>query len=160
MSNSLWPHGLYPTRLLCSWHFPGKNSGVGCHFFLQGILPTQGLNPSLLHCTQVLYCRATWQVCNSLPWGPCPSTLMLNQTAHKETPWPAHLWMAAAKKKLTQLLPKTVKPGDVLQDLWPFYFTYSPPPPLCSIKEISIQTPERWSSRTLLHRLPGRLTLW
>ena len=34
VSNSLRPHGLYPTRLLCSWDFPGKNTGVGCHFFL------------------------------------------------------------------------------------------------------------------------------
>ena len=32
MSNSLWPHGLQPARLLCPWDFPGKNSGVGCHF--------------------------------------------------------------------------------------------------------------------------------
>ena len=34
MSNSLRPHGLYPTRLLHPWDFPGKNSGVGCHFLL------------------------------------------------------------------------------------------------------------------------------
>ena len=40
-------HGLYPTRLLCPWDFPGKNTGVGCHFLLQGIFPTQG--SSLLH---------------------------------------------------------------------------------------------------------------
>ena len=31
------------------WNFPGKNTGVGCHFLLQGIFPTQGLNPCLLH---------------------------------------------------------------------------------------------------------------
>ena len=30
------------------WDFPGKNIGVGCHFLLQGILPTQGSNPRLL----------------------------------------------------------------------------------------------------------------
>ena len=30
--------------------FPGKNTGVGCHFLLQEIFPTQGLNPGLLHC--------------------------------------------------------------------------------------------------------------
>ena len=30
------PHGLEPTRLLCPWNFPGKNTGVGCHFLLQG----------------------------------------------------------------------------------------------------------------------------
>jgi len=35
---------------------PGKNTGVGCHALLQGIFPTQGSNPGLPHCTQILYC--------------------------------------------------------------------------------------------------------
>ena len=43
------------TRLLHPWDFLGKNTGVGCHFLLQGIFPTQGLNPGLLHCRQKLY---------------------------------------------------------------------------------------------------------
>ena len=30
--------------------FPGKNTGVGCHFLFQGIFLTQGSNPHLLHC--------------------------------------------------------------------------------------------------------------
>ena len=34
---------------------PGKNNGVGCHALLQGIFPTQGLNPGLPHCRQILY---------------------------------------------------------------------------------------------------------
>ena len=34
---------------------PGKNSGVGCLFLLQGIFPTQGSNPGLLHCRRILY---------------------------------------------------------------------------------------------------------
>ena len=55
VSNSLWPHGLWPTRLLCPWNFPGKSTGVGCHFLLQGIFQTQGSNLGLLHCRQVLY---------------------------------------------------------------------------------------------------------
>ena len=38
-----------PTRLPCPWNFPGKNTGVGCHFLLQGIFLTQGLNPGLLY---------------------------------------------------------------------------------------------------------------
>ena len=37
------------------WDSPGKNTGVGCHFLLQGIFPTQGLNLGLLHCRQTLY---------------------------------------------------------------------------------------------------------
>ena len=56
MSNSLQPHGLQPARFLCPWDFPGKNTEVGCHFLLQGIFPTQGSNPGLLHCRQILYC--------------------------------------------------------------------------------------------------------
>ena len=55
MLNSLWPHGLQPTRLLCPWDFPGKDTGVGCHFLLLVIFPTQGLNLGLLHCRQILY---------------------------------------------------------------------------------------------------------
>jgi len=49
MSDSLWPHGLQPTRLLCPWDFPGKSTGVGCHALLQEIFPTNGLNLRLLH---------------------------------------------------------------------------------------------------------------
>ena len=42
-SASLW---MQPVRLLCPWSFPGKNTGVGCHFLLQGILSTPGLTES------------------------------------------------------------------------------------------------------------------
>ena len=37
------PHRRQPTRLLCPWDSPGKNSGVGCHFLLQGNLPDPGI---------------------------------------------------------------------------------------------------------------------
>ena len=49
------PHGPYRTRLLCPWNSPGKNTGVGSYSLLQGIFPTQGSNPGLLHCRQTLY---------------------------------------------------------------------------------------------------------
>ena len=55
VSDSLRPHELQPARLLCPWDSPGNNTGVGCHFLLQGIFPTQGLNPGLWHCRQILY---------------------------------------------------------------------------------------------------------
>ena len=42
--DSLRPHGLQPTRLLCPWDSPGKSTGVGCHSLLQGIFLTQGSN--------------------------------------------------------------------------------------------------------------------
>ena len=56
MSDSLWPHGLEPSRLFCPWDFPGEKTGVGFHFLLQGIFPTQGLDPGLPHCRQTFYC--------------------------------------------------------------------------------------------------------
>ena len=45
MSDSLQPHGLQPTRPLCPWNSPGKNTGVGCHSLLQGNLPNPGIEP-------------------------------------------------------------------------------------------------------------------
>ena len=49
MSDSLQPQRLKPSRLLCPWDFPGKNTGVECHSLLQGLFPPQGSNPHLLH---------------------------------------------------------------------------------------------------------------
>ena len=40
---------------LCPWNSPGKNTGVGCLFLLQGIFSTQGSNPGFPHCRQILY---------------------------------------------------------------------------------------------------------
>ena len=58
LADSLGPHALNPSRLLCPWDFPDKNIGVGCHFLFQGIFHTQGLNLCLLpllHFGQILY---------------------------------------------------------------------------------------------------------
>ena len=68
MSDSLQPHGLWPARLLCPWDSPGKNTGVGCHVFFQGIFPTQGLNPDLLHCRQILYHLSHQRTQGILEW--------------------------------------------------------------------------------------------
>ena len=50
MSDSLQPQGLDSP-----WNSPGQNTGVGSLSLLQGIFPTQGLNPGLLHCRRILY---------------------------------------------------------------------------------------------------------
>ena len=50
VSNSLQLHGLYSP-----WNSPDQNTGVGGLSLLQGIFPTQGLNPGLPHCRQILY---------------------------------------------------------------------------------------------------------
>ena len=65
----LQPHGWYPSRLLCPWNSPGKNTAVGSHFLLQGIFPTQGSNPHLLyllHCRQIV-CHQGSPVVKTLP---------------------------------------------------------------------------------------------
>ena len=51
---------MWPTRLLHPWDFPGKSTGVGSHFLLQGIFPTLGSNLGLLHCRQMLYRLSHW----------------------------------------------------------------------------------------------------
>ena len=50
VSDSSQPQGLYSP-----WNFPGQNTRVGSLSLLQGILPTQGLNPDVPHCRQILY---------------------------------------------------------------------------------------------------------
>ena len=44
----LQPHGLKSTKLLCPWDSPSKNTGVGCHFFLQRNLTDPGIEPTSL----------------------------------------------------------------------------------------------------------------
>ena len=62
------PMDCSPTRLLCPWDSPGKNTGVGCHFLPQGIFPTQGWNLGLPHCRQTLY-RLSPQGCGFVVYG-------------------------------------------------------------------------------------------
>ena len=62
VSDYLWPHGLHVAfQAPLSMGFPSKNTGVGCHFLLQGILLTQGWTPHLLLGRWILYHRATWE---------------------------------------------------------------------------------------------------
>ena len=64
-STLLQPHGLWTARLPCPWNFPGKNTGMSCHFLLQGIFPAQGSKleapAALLYCRQILYHWAKWE---------------------------------------------------------------------------------------------------
>ena len=66
---------LRPHRLYSPWNSPGQNTGVGSLSLLQGIFPTQGLNPGLPHSRQILYQLShrgsprilEWVGCS--PWG-------------------------------------------------------------------------------------------
>ena len=60
------------TKLLCPWDFPGKNTGVDCHFLLQGIFPTQGSNQ--VFCGSCIACGFFTTLSH---WGsPCKSTVL------------------------------------------------------------------------------------
>ena len=69
MSDSLWPHGLYPARPCCPRGSPGKNTGVGCYALLQGssgpnlsllgLLPWQAVSLLLAHLGSPLW-SLTW----------------------------------------------------------------------------------------------------
>ena len=69
MSGFLRPHGLEPTKLLCPWDFPGKNTGVGQHFLLQGSIPNPGIEPA----------SPAWQA-DSLPLSSQGRSLLENRS--------------------------------------------------------------------------------
>ena len=58
------------------WNFPGKNTEVSCHFLLQGIFPTQGPNPGLPHCRQMLYYLSYQRSPSLQHYGPQPVRLL------------------------------------------------------------------------------------
>ena len=101
--NSLWPHGLQPIRLLCPWDFPGKDTGVGCHFLLQGLFPTQGSNPGLLHCRQILY-RLSYK---GSPWK-----WKWSRSVQWTVPYQASLSMGFSRQGYWSGLPFS-SPGDL-----------------------------------------------
>ena len=92
VSDSLRPHGLQSTRLLCPWDFPGNSTGVDCHFLLQGIFPTQGSNPGLLHRRQTLH-RLSHQ------GSPCPLPLGAPSMLLAECPAGPEAFTFKKKKK-------------------------------------------------------------
>ena len=56
----------------CPWNSPGQKSGVGSLSLLQGIFPTQRLNPGLPHCRQILYCLSHQGSPRILEWVAYP----------------------------------------------------------------------------------------
>ena len=82
VSDSWIARGLEPTRLLCPWDSPGENTAVGSHFLLQGIFPTQGSNPGLLHLLH-------WQA-GSLPLSTCEAHAAVSEPLRKTK---ADVWL-------------------------------------------------------------------
>ena len=105
MSNSYQLPGLWPTKLHGPWNFPGKNTKVGCHFLLQGIFPTRGSNPHVLHLLH-------WQA-NSLPLHCLESPKIYVFGS-----------IFALKKKFTNLYPLMHQYEKKFTNLYPFMHHY------------------------------------
>ena len=86
VSSSLQPYVLQPARLLCPWDSPGKNTGVGCHFLLQGLILTEGSNQGLLHCRKIFYCLSHRE---TLHIQECSSVQSFSRVWLFATPWTA-----------------------------------------------------------------------
>ena len=73
---------------LCPWNSPGKNTGVGCHFPLEGIFLTQGSNPCLQLGRQILYHCTTqeaWQVSDNFALSLVKIAILLRVTGLMRT---------------------------------------------------------------------------
>ena len=71
--SALKPRSLQSHRLYSPWNSPDQITGVGSSSFLQGIFPSQGLSPGLLHCRQILYRLSPQGSLRILEWQPIPS---------------------------------------------------------------------------------------
>ena len=131
MSDSLWPHGLGPATLLCPWDFPGKNTGVGCHFLLQGIFLTQELN-----LISSVFCAGRW-ILYRWPSGKPALGVFLN------------LVMSPGAKAADQRSRATASSQPALESL-PSSDTGSsspgeaPSPYAKAVKECRVQPPRPW----------------
>ena len=144
VSNSLRSHGLQRNRLLHLWNFPGKRTGVGCYFLLQGIFLTQPWNPGLPHCRQTLYHLShQFSSVQSLscvqlfasPWTTaCQASLSITNSRHLLTLMSIELVMPSNDLTFCRpflLLPsifpsiKVFSNESALRFRWPKYWSFS-----------------------------------
>ena len=103
-----------PARVLDPWDFPGKNTGVGCHFFLQRIFPTQGSNSRLLHCRQI---RVGVTLSSSSAWAShCGAFSYCRAQA---CAWAQQLWLPASRAQAQQLWHTSLVAPRILLDQGP-----------------------------------------
>ena len=119
-----------PGSSLCPRNSPGKRTGVGCHFLLQGIFSTQGSNPALPHCWWTLY-RLSHQRIVLYTWGCQRSSGHLWQANSKERKffkWPhftqfSHLWSHGVLK--SGCGPEWMTQGNTLLLVLPTWFSWT-----------------------------------
>ena len=112
----LWPHGLQPARLLCPRDSLGKNTGVVCHFLLQGIFLIQGSN---------LIGESAICICISPPsWASLPPHPRLTSLGHH--------WASSWSPCAIQQLPTSIILHICVYTLMLLsqFIPYSPSPPV------------------------------
>ena len=145
-----------------AWDSPGKNTGVGCHFLLQGIFPTQGSNPGLPHCRQTLKplshqgsplsprvcsnsCLLSWWHYLTISWSAVPFSF-----CHQSFP-------ASASFPMSQFFPQVAKVLE-LQLHWLLFLA------LHSEKYFKMRWDLSWDCKNLLYfvvvQLLSHLTLF
>ena len=146
MSNSWCPRGLQAHQAPL-WDCPSKNTGVGCHFLLQGIFPTQGSNPHFLNCRQILYHWATWE-------PPSVASVQFSHSVVSDsvTPWTVARQASLSINQLPEITQTHVhQVGDAIQPSHPLS---SPSPPAYNLSSIRvffsdsvlrIRCPKHWS---------------
>ena len=117
VSDFLWPHWLYSP-----WNSPGQNTGVGSSSLLQGIFPTQGSNPGLPYCRQILYCLNHQGSPRILEWVAYPFSRGSSQPRNQTrvsciagvffTSW-------ATREEITNLQPNTINTIKILNGIQP-----------------------------------------
>ena len=141
-------HGLQPARLLCPWNFLDRNTGVGCHVLLQGIFLSQGTNPRILHCKEILNCWTTKETptmeycCSCSIAQVCPT--LSNSMDCSMPDYPVHRLLELAQTHVHWV-------GDAIQ---PSHHLSSPARPAFNISQhqvfssesaIHIRWPKYWS---------------
>ena len=179
MSNSLWVHGLYSP-----WNSPGQNTGVGSLSLLQGIFPTQALNPGLPHCRRILYQLSQQGSPRILEWVAYPfssgSSQPRNQTSVfciagdqlsftnwtiREAQWKmiwAKIWIRMTLMvRLSEFLGwDSLKPAPVMELLDKYQYKFDTHENLWQgVMEIGIEWSFQSSSRILSHRSSWLITL-
>ena len=71
VSDSLWPHGLQPTRFFHAWDFPGKSTGMGCHFLL-----CHWGSPKEILCMHAELLQSCLTLCNPMDYCPPGSSVL------------------------------------------------------------------------------------
>ena len=143
MSDSLRPHGLYSP-----WNSPGQNIGVGSLFLLQEIFQSQGSNPGLLYCKQILHQLSHKESPRILEWVTYPfskgSSLLRNQSR-----------VSSLK---VDSLPRELSGNQTFQNLRLSPFSLASPNPFqcfsdgyhCFSKKFKLKIPRHLSNRTII----------